>query len=261
MKPASAAVDLQSTTTPDGTVVWRIIEPAGVVLPADVDHVRPAAFSTAVQGQPAAVVDDGLVTVEDTARSTLPRDRMADNGSWDRIVESIRAAEAGRDDADEIVVQPGGALVPVRKGEVGNQLSRLPRDRMAASRARPADLDEVRRLDPANVEQWRFVDDPHVPGLTFRMAPVARVFDFFCFRSAAAAGRWYLSVLSPRFDELVGHEAHVMQLNLGGGERIPIVCRDSTDSSHATLAEVRGTAAKFAVYHSLREHGHVPFSA
>lgn len=253
MKPT--VTDLEPTMQADGRIVWGL--PASDLLPQlvpDGDE-RPAS--------PPVVAGDGKIAFADApeALSTLPEDRLATDDPWGRIIRSIQQGESGDRAQDTVEVRPGGQLVPVNKGEAGTPLSTLPEDRLAApGRTSRADLDEARRLDPQNLERWTFVDDHEIPGLTFEMAPVSQVFNFFCFRVAPAGGRWYLSVLDPDLDRLVGHEHHVMTLDMGDS-RVPIVCRRSSDSSHATLAEVRGTAAKFALYHSLRAHGHVPFSA
>ncbi len=254
MKPT--VTDLEPTVQTDGRVVWGM--PTSDLLP---EPVLPN--PTARPASPPVVAGDGKIAFADAPEhlSTLPEDRLATDDPWGRIIRSIQQGEAGSQSEDTIEVRPGGQLVPVHKDEAGTPLSTLPQDRLAAaSRTSRADLEEARRLDPQNVEKWSFVDDPEIPGFRFEMAPVARVFSFFCFRVSSAGGRWYLSVLDPDLDRLVGHENHVMTLNLGGS-RVPIVCRRSSDSSHANLAEVRGTAAKFALYHSLRAHGHVPFSA
>ncbi len=254
MKPT--VTDLKPTVQPDGSTIWAEPDTGQLPVPVTPDTATPTASPTVVAG-------DGKVGFADApeAVSTLPQDRLASDDPWGRIIRTIQQSENGQKTEDAVEVHPGGQLVPVRQGKPGTPMSTLPQDRLAsASRACRADLDEVRRIDPRNVERWTFVDDSEIPGLTFEMTPIARVFRFFCFRVAAAGGRWYLSVLDPNLDSLVGHENHVMRLDLGGA-RVPIVCRRSSDSSHANLAEVRGTAAKFALYHSLRAHGHVPFSA
>jgi hypothetical protein len=150
--------------------------------------------------------------------------------------------------------------VPVNRGFAGAELSKLPEDRMAAHRATQSDLNEARTLDPDNVEDWTFVDDPVIPGLRFEMCPVALRFVFFAFRSPSHGGQWFLSPLDPNFDHLYGHEPHMMRLSMGG-EMVPVVCRNPQTSCHRSLNELRGTAAKFALYHDGRRFGHVLFSA
>ncbi len=251
----TTVADLEPTVLPNGRTVWTLASVDTPTRSAPLVPVTPPATPV--------VASDGRIGFADApgALSTLPADRLAADDPWGRIIRSIQQSENGGNAQDTVEVRPGGQLVPVHKGQAAAPLSTLPEDRLAApARTSRADLDEARRLDPQNVERWTFVDDQQIPGLTFQMAPVAQVFRFFCFRVATAGGRWYLSVLDPDLDRLVGHEHHVMTLDLGGG-RVPIVCRRNRDSSHATLAEVRGTAAKFALYHSLRAHGHVPFSA
>lgn len=252
----STVTDLEPSVLADGRLVWAVpTTDSSTSLALREPPERPAAHPL--------VATEGKIAFADAPEtlSTLPEDRLASDDPWARIIRSIQEGENGGRAQDTVEVRPGGQLVPVHKGQAGTPLSTLPEDRLAASgRTGRGDLDEARRLDPENVERWAFVDDHEIPGLTFEMAPVAQVFNFFCFRVAPAGGRWYLSVLDPDLDRLVGHENHVMTLDLGGA-RVPIVCRQNRDSSHASLAEVRGTAAKFALYHSLRAHGHVPFSA
>jgi hypothetical protein len=252
----TTVTDLEPTVLADGRLVWSVpSSDASTSLAVPESPTGTSAIPIVTGGGKIAFAHAPEVL------STLPEDRLATDDPWARIIRSIQQSENGARASDAVEVRPGGQLVPVHKGEAGTPLSTLPEDRLAASgRTSRADLDEARRLDPQNVEHWTFVDDQQIPGLTFEMAPVAQVFNFFCFRVAAAGGRWYLSVLDPDLDRPVGHEHHVMTLDLGGA-RVPIVCRRSRDSSHASLAEVRGTAAKFALYHSLRAHGHVPFSA
>jgi hypothetical protein len=254
MKPTNTVTDLEPTVLADGRLVWSVPD----TVPArSIPLVQPTPPGSPV------LASEGKIGFADSpdALSTLPTDRLAADDPWGRIIRSIQQSENGGEAQDTVEVRPGGQLVPVHKGQAGTPLSTLPEDRLAApARTSRADLDEARRLDPDNVERWAFVDDEQIPGLTFEMAPVAQLFRFFCFRVAPAGGRWYLSVLDPDLDRLVGHEHHVMRLDLGGAH-VPIVCRRNRDSSHSTLGEVRGTAAKFALYHSLRAHGHVPFSA
>lgn len=192
--------------------------------------------------------------------STVACVRMAAGGGWDRIVSSIQAAEDGRVAPDEIIVQPGGQLVPVHRGRAGPSLSKLPEERMASEGPWP-DRREIAAFDPTGMERWRFVDDPSLAGWVFTLTPVAQPFTFFCFRYASLGGGWVVSPLDPNLDALLGHEHHVISVALGGGEHVPIVCKSNRGQSHRDLSEVRGTAAKFALYHSLHRHGLVPFSA
>lgn len=234
-------IDLFPQHAPDGSVVWSIPDTGPANVPIEID-------------------DAGVMSRAGTPLSTLPADRMAADArewnDWNRIISTITDAEAGRRPAEEIIVEPGGELSLVRRGQADTALSKLPEDRMAAF-----DHDEVRRLDPANREGWEFIADRVIPGFSFAMTPIGKQFRFFCFRSASYGGNWLLSVLHPNLDDLPGHEAHIMHVRLGSGRSIPVVCRSERRLDHPTLGEVRGTAAKFALYHSLRKHGHVPFSA
>lgn len=219
--------------------------------------------SAGTADSPGVVIDDGIIQRDDDAQrlSTVPTARMAADKDWNRIIGSIAAAEAGRETDTAIEVVPGGALIPVDKGQAGQPLSVVPEEVMAASgRACRSDLQEAKRHDPNNVEGWRFIEDATIPGLEFRLAPAGDVFTFFCFRSPSMGGRWYLTVLDPNLDGLIGHKDHMLRLRMGS-EYIPVVCSGPGSSTHADLGEVRGAAAKFALYHTLRARGHVAFSA
>ena len=56
------------------------------------------------------------------------------------------------------------------------------------------------------------------------------------------------------------NKPHMLRLTIAG-QPVPIVCRNDHTSAHRTLAEIRGTAAKFATYHDLTRTGRAPFSA
>lgn len=245
-------IDLRPVATDAGAVKWTSDHCAAAIAPPDVPGTLRVADGTVYHDtadRPAAL-------------STVPADRMAgQRPDWNEIIDSIRQAETSRDRSDrEIAVQPGGALVPVDRGQKGPELSTVPEDIMAApARATRDDLAEARRLDPHNVEQWDFIDHPMIPGLRFTLIPVSQPFTFFCFRDAAHGGRWFLAVLDPNLDRLIGHEHHMITATVGG-ERIPVVCSNPGDSSHGSLTHVRGAAGKFALYHSVRAHGRVPFS-
>lgn len=244
-----ATIDLVPVIAADGSEEW--------VAPST---TAPAA---APDGPSGVTVDDGIIQHDDDTQSlsSVPTERMASGKDWNQIIGAIAAAEAGRSTDTLIQVEEGGALVPVSKGETGQPLSTVPEETMAApALASQADLQECRRYDPNNVEGWRFIDDPTIPGLQFSLAPAGERFTFFCFRSPTMGGRWYLTVLDPNLDDLIGHENHMLRLRMGS-EYIPVVCSGQGSSTHADLGEIRGAAAKFALYHTLRSHGHVPFSA
>lgn len=130
-----AIIDLAPIVAEDGTEEWVVEDEAHASGPA------PSAGGSGV------VIADGVIHSEpnDEKLSTVPKARMAGNGDWNRIIETIAAAEAGRETGTEIVVQPGGALVPVDKGQAGPQLSTVPEAVMAAAeRATRLDLTEAR---------------------------------------------------------------------------------------------------------------------
>lgn len=236
-KTADHIIDVESVVVPDRTTTRTT--------------TGKAAVDTVV------VADGDLVDGAGTALSRVPTGRMAAAPNWDRIVRAIQDGEAGRRTDDEVVVRPGGELDLVPRGHAPTELSRVTKDRMAAGR-RAADDAEIRRLDPAGREGWRWIDDPVLPGYTFVMRPIATAFSFFAFRWTS--GRWYVSPLVPAFDTLIGHESHVINLDVGG-DRVPIICKAANEFDHRNLLEVRGTAGKFATYHSFREAGYTPFSA
>lgn len=237
-------IDLTPTTGPKGRTIWTFSQNHDVS--SSEITVRP----------------DGTIGRDDANSpiSTIPTERMSAEGNWDRIVRSMQEAEAGRIPRDEIVVQPGGTLVPVTRGITGPQLSKMPEERMAARRATVHDVEEAQRLDPENREGWTFIEDPVIPGFRFHMTAVARRFVFFTFRSPSHSGQWFLSPLSPRYDDLIGHEHHMIPLQISG-DQVPVVCVNNRTSAHPSLAMVRGTAGKFCAYHDFRGNGHVPFSA
>lgn len=248
----AGVVDLVPHLDASGIEVWEV----------DEGSAGESSVNTQRQAPTLTVSPDGKVT-NDTGEvlSTVPRQRMASGsgrGRWDRIIQSIQEAENGRHSGEEVVVRPGGALELVAFGQAGQQLSRVPKDRMAAT-PRPEDEAELDRLDPCRVERWRFVNDPVLPGYVFSMRPVATVFEFFTFRWVG--GRWYLSPLAPAFDTLPrSHATHVLSLHVGGDD-VPVVCSSPDNFDHINLSEVRGTAAKFALFHSLGGHGYTAFSA
>lgn len=183
------------------------------------------------------------------------------NRDWNEIIQTIRDNEQDPEIIEaEIVAEPGGELV-LREGKGRRELSTLPRDVMASTTATSTtDREEIRRLDPDGVEAWRWVTDGRLGGWVFEMAPLRRRFVFFAFRVPAMGNRLLLSVIEPDMDELIGHENHVMTVRLDGGTRIPVVCGSKSQLGWAGVREIRGVAAKFATYHTLRAHGRVGFS-
>lgn len=190
-----------------------------------------------------------------TAVSTVTRGRMS-TIDWNAIIGTAGEQEAGTTSA-EIVVRPGGQLVladPQTLTQSTQPLSTVTRGRMSTG-VKELASEEWQALDPGCIEQWAFVDHPVVPGWRFTMRPSDAAFVFFTFH---ASGRgYYLTCLSPRFDDRIGHPDHVSEFSYLG-EKIPIVCKSEAGSSHRTIAEVRGTAAKFALYHTIKAKGMTP---
>ena len=121
---------------------------------------------------------------------------------------------------------------------------------------------DIRLLDPNNVERWQWIADPIIPGWKFELTPVGTRFIFYTFQAATYSGGWLLSPIEPSFDQLAGHQTHVVETQIGPGPKAPIICRRQGQMHHENLREVKGTAGKFALYHSLRKaSGVAPFSA
>ena len=243
-------IELEPVSDADGNITWaQIIEHIDA-------HENGVTTGREIVVRPGGTLD--LVSAEQaTGLSRLPQERMAGgDNDWDRIISTIQAKEAGHTTGTELVVRPGGKIDVVQSDQATG-LSQLPQDRMATNDDRPT---EIVRLDPHNRENWERVPDSRVPGWIFTLTPIAKPFTFFAF--PWGSGRWYVSAASPKFDDLVGHKFHVVNLRLGSGpnDSIPVICRETSRSDHPNLTEVRGTAAKFALYHSLLAHGHQPFS-
>lgn len=234
MKEQREVIDLVRVPTRDGRDVWA-----------------PPQRQTRSE----VVITDGVVGTEDEPLSTVPSDRMAQGPDWNRIMSSIQRQEAGQRSDDEVVVEPGGVLRPVSRGEADRGASVIPKDRMAS------DESLIRRLDPDDLERWRYIDDPVVSGWTFRLKPARQWYRFFTFKMTSLGGKWLVTPLTPEFGDLVGtHEGHIVTVRIGS-ETMPVICKKRNDWGHATLKEVRGTAAKFGLYHDLRLNGQAAFSA
>jgi hypothetical protein len=242
-------IDVYPFTTPDGEEEWVT---AGEETSA---RVEPPATSLTVRS--------GIVRGENDPMplTTVPNERLAGGPDWNRIIDALSEGERGAAvDVPKIGVKPGGEMVILDQRQSQQPLSTVPRERLAAGRATRADLAEARREDPHDAECWRFIDDPNIPGLRFTMTGTGHRFDFFCVRSPAHGGRWLLTVLQPNLDDLIGHDHHMVTASIGG-ETTPIVCGPGGRFNYASLSDIRGVAAKFALYHTVRPSGHVPFSA
>ena len=241
-------IDVHPVTTPNGGEEW--------VAAGEETAPRVEAPGTGL------TVGSGVVRGEDspTPLTTVPTERLAGGPDWNRIIDAMSEAERAGADVPAIGVKPGGEMVFLDQSQSQPQLSTVPRERLAAGRASRADLAEARREDPHDVERWRFIDDPNIPGLRFTMTGSGHRFDFFCVRSPAHGGRWLLTLLAPDLDDRIGHEYHMVTVSIGG-ETIPVVCGPGGQSVYASLSEVRGVATRVAHFHTARLSGYVPFSA
>ena len=189
--------------------------------------------------------------------SRIPQGRMA-AASWDQIAQALRNAEEGRPGGADVELRPGGQLVLTDRGKDAQPVSRLPQDRMAAANTGPSqdDVDELRRLDPANTEQWSPVVTDQIAGWTFRLTPPIlgqAQFVFFAFRSPSDGNAFRVAVLQPDMDAEFGHAPHMIRAHVGG-KKIPVICGPDGRPAE-NLAQVRTHAAKWMAYTSRRMVG------
>lgn len=199
--------------------------------------------------------------------SRLPTQRMASAASWDTIAETLRGKENGRTTSADLVVRPGGGveLVPAGATERSAEpVSTLEPERMAATMVGPssADVAEIRRLDPHNVERWTPRQQGGFSGWTFEMVPPFASqgrFKFLVFRSPSDGNRLRISPLYPTYDHLFGHAPHMINVRLGG-HVVPVICGPGGRAA-ADFTAARGYAAKWMIYTSYRLAGRpAPFS-
>lgn len=175
---------------------------------------------------------------------------MADDESWDKIVQALRTAEEGRPGSADVELRPGGQLVLTGRERESQPLSRLPRGRMAADHAPSTqDVDALRQLDPGNDEQWTPVLTGQISGWAFQMSPPFAgqpPFVFFAFRSPSDGNAYRVAVLEPDMDGEYGHRWHMIATYVGG-QRIPVICGPSGKPAR-DLATVRVHAAKWMAY-------------
>lgn len=193
--------------------------------------------------------------------STLPAMTMRAGSAWDDIARRLSDAEKGRDGGATVDLQPGGAIVVRGPGEVATTLSSLPNERMAALNRGPSpgDVEELRRLDPGNVEEWVPVSMTSLEGWKFRLRPdIDNALDyvFLAFRSPSDGNAWRISVLQPLMDDAFGHGPHMIRRPVGN-VNIPVICGPG-GAPAMTLAEVRTHAAKWMVYTARKHRGENP---
>lgn len=212
------------------------------------------------------VDDDTGVKARATRTSRLPTERMA--ADWDTIADTLRTKENGLAPSVDLELRPGGAVtvVPAQPGggTVERPVSTLPAERMAATMAgpSPSDVEEIRRLDPTNCENWTPEQRGEFAGWTFELAPPFGAqgrFKFLVFRSPSDGNRLRISPLYPNYDDLYGHDPHMINVRLGGYV-VPVICGPNGRAS-ADFTQARGDAAKWMIYTSYRMAGlPAPFS-
>lgn len=193
--------------------------------------------------------------------SRLPTQRMASATSWDTIVETLRNKENGRTTSTDLVVRPGGGVDLVASGtteSLSEPVSTLEPERMAATMVGPSttDVEEIRRLDPNNVERWTPCQQGDFSGWTFEMVPPFASqgrFKFLVFRSPSDGNRLRISPLRPTFDHLFGHAPHMINVRLGG-HVVPVICGPGGRAA-TNFTAARGYTAKWMIYTSYRLAG------
>lgn len=253
-------IDLQPTIGPDGSTVWGS--------PTETMQGDVVLYDGALQSLTYTNDAAGSSVMPVHLHSTLPSERMAGerssiNGgeagasSWDEIAEYMRSLENGSKDGD-IIMGPGGELTVLGPSTQSlGPRSRLPKERMAALKPTISidDVEEIRRIDPHNVEGWTPVQSELLDGWRFslQVVPSGYQFVFLAFRSPNDGGRWRIWVLRPNADEQFGHEPHMIATYLNG-ERIPVIC-GAGGRANCSLAEVRVNAGKWALYTQRRMWG------
>lgn len=220
-----------------------------------------------------ACVPSGLPSSHGQPMSTLPPWRMAAGNDWDSIFRELRQKENGERTGTELVVQPGGQLVRVLAGQPNSQgtpVSRLPEDRMAATNVvgdsatrvigpSTTDAIEIRELDPRNVESWRIHEQGGLSGWSFALTPPItpqKAFRFFVWRSPSEGNALRITAVEPYFGK-PSHEWHIIRIWFGRIE-VPVICATPGARPARNFAEVRGQAAKWTTYVSLRLAGIKP---
>ncbi|WP_176741442.1 hypothetical protein [Streptomyces sp. LUP30] len=196
-----------------------------------------------------------------TEVSKLPQERMAaEPQGWAEVRGMMEDMEGG---GDEVLLIPGGGFV--RSGNEGGDqpVSRLPQEKMAAENQGPslADLEELKRLDPANTERWRPVDSSFLRGWRFQMTPPypgQSPFVFFAFRNVSEGNGFRIIPIRPNLDGIVSHEKHMFKVRVAaGGERLSVLCGPGGRTAQ-NLDQVRKHAAKWMAYTSFRLAGVTP---
>jgi hypothetical protein len=122
-----------------------------------------------------------------------------------------------------------------------------------------ADVENLRRLDPGNTENWTPVRTGHLSGWTFQLSPPFAAqgpFVFLAFRSPSDGNAFRIAPLEPVMDTQYGHAPHMISVHVGG-RVIPVICGPGGRPAR-DLAEVRTHAAKWMAYTSARMAGRNP---
>ncbi len=234
--------------------------PVELELSEDRDGVWRSADEAFVEVADVSVSTGGALTVtggEGRTLSTVPSERMAAD-AWQSVFEQIRADEEGRGGGNGVYVAPGGTLeVRPSSDAQGRPLSKVPEVRMAAS---AAEAEELRRLDPHNVEGWVPVSSAggRVDGWRFRLKdPFAdRYFVFLTFRNPSRRNLWDISPVLPVMDDKFGHDPHMIRTVMGT-ETVPIICGPGGEPA-PSLTAVRGVAGKWMYYTAAKLAGRTP---
>ena len=204
-----------------------------------------------------------VAAVKRTRLSRLPTERMA--ADWDTITTTLRNKEEGLAPSVDLELRPGGNVAVVQAGTaVERPVSTLPTERMAAAMLGPStsDVEEIRELDPTNCENWTPEQRGEFSGWTFELEPPFATqghFRFLVFRSPSDGNRLRISPLYPNYDDLFGHDAHMINVRLGGYV-VPVICGPNGRAA-ADFTQARGDAAKWMIYTSYRLAGQrAPFS-
>lgn len=191
-----------------------------------------------------------VVSGDSTTSSRLPQERLAATDPWENILDTVRDVESGRGSRD-VVMRAGGRLEVQNKDGHTEEHSRLPQERLAATKPwiSSADVAVVRTLDPGNVEGWTPIYTTALDGwrYTLQPRPGGTTFTFLAFRSPQDSGLWRIWVMKPNLDDRFGHYDHMIKTTVAG-QVIPIICSRPGQAPCRTLEEARSTSGKWAAY-------------
>lgn len=109
-----------------------------------------------------------------------------------------------------------------------------------------AEIAEIKRLDPDNVERWTRRQFGALRGMEFRFNARFPNPGYFRFLALKSPSGWSVSPLHPNIDTRTGHDHHLVTRRIGGQE-VPVIC--GPDGREATsLREAREFAVKWSVY-------------